>query len=119
MKKYKAGSDEAVREAMENLYKDTSVNDFLDLAINQMREKSHRNRFASFLISRLNHDFLCSNSHVPALGGDGAINNEQAVRAWADKKLDENPAQLEVLTSEFMVDAYQELQEILTEHQYL
>ncbi|MEW8474194.1 MAG: hypothetical protein AB2652_15735 [Candidatus Thiodiazotropha endolucinida] len=119
MKKYKPGSDEAVREAMENLYKDTPVNDFLDLAIRQMREKSHRNRFASFLISRLNPDFLYCNSHVPALAGDGATNNEQAVRAWADKKLDENPYQLEELTSEFMVDAYHELQEILIENRYL
>ncbi|MCG7964171.1 MAG: hypothetical protein N0E54_15835 [Candidatus Thiodiazotropha taylori] len=119
MKKYKPGSDEAVREAMENLNKDTPINEVLDLVIRDMKEKSHRNQFATFLISRLNRDFLYSNSHVPALGGEGTANNEQAVRAWADKKLDENHYQLKKLTSEFMVDTYYELTEILSEHQYL
>ncbi|MES9874265.1 MAG: hypothetical protein ABW146_14200 [Candidatus Sedimenticola sp. 6PFRAG7] len=117
--KKKVASDKAVREAMDNLYKDTPINEVLDLVIRQMGEKNNRNRFTSFLISRLNRDFLYTNSHTPVLGGHGATNNEQAVRAWADKKLDKNPEQLEELTSEFMLDAYYELQEILVENQHL
>ncbi len=117
--KKKVASDEAVREALESLYKGTLIEEAMDLTLRLMREKDHRKRLASFLISRLNQDFLRINSHVPALGKQGDRNNEQAVCTWANRKFDKNPEQLEEITSEFMVNTYYELQEILIENRYL
>ncbi len=119
MKKYKPGSDEAVREAMENLYVGTSIDRAMELTMRMRQEKNNRKMLTSFLLGRLNSDFLRLCTHVPILGMHGDNTNEQAVITWANKKLDENPDQLQELTSVFMVDTYRELQEILIEHQYL
>lgn len=119
MKKYKPGSDEAVREAMENLYKGTAIDRAMELTTRMRQEKNNRKMLASFLLGRLNPNFLQTSTHVPILGMHGDNTNEQAVITWANKKLDENPYQLQELTSVFMVDSYRELQEILLENEHL
>ncbi|MEJ1366239.1 MAG: hypothetical protein RPU42_14270 [Candidatus Sedimenticola sp. (ex Thyasira tokunagai)] len=83
------------------------------------QEKDNRKMLTSYLLGRLNPDFLRSSTHVPPLGIHGDNTNEQAVSTWANRKLDENPDQLQGLTSVFMVDTYRELQEILLENEYL
>ena len=117
--KKKAASDEAVREALENLYKGTAIEEAMEITFRNMCEKKSRKMLATFLLSRLNPEFLCVNTHVPVLTKSNKGSNEEAVKAWADQKLDHHPEQLLELTSEFMIDTYHELQDILLENEYL
>ncbi|MES9845646.1 MAG: hypothetical protein ABW131_13440 [Candidatus Sedimenticola sp. 6PFRAG5] len=119
MRKYKPGSDEAVREAMDNLYRGTAIDRAMELTTRMRQEKNNRKMLTSFLLGRLNPEFLQSNTHVPALGENGDRSNEEAVVTWANRRIEENPEQLQEITSGFMVDTYHDLQEILIEHQYI
>ncbi len=117
--KKKVASEKAVREALENLYKGTAIERAMEITLRDMCEKRNRKMLATFLLSRLNQEFLRVNTHVPVLAKSNEGSNEDAVKAWADQKLDHHPEQLRELTSEFMIDAYSELQEILIENEYL
>lgn len=117
--KKKVASEKAVKEALENLYKDTPIERAMEITLRNMCEKHSRGMLSTFLLSRLNQDFLRVNTHVPVLAKSNEGSNEDAVKAWADQKLDQHPEQLRELTSEFMIDTYRELQEILIENEYL
>ncbi|PLX61148.1 hypothetical protein [Sedimenticola selenatireducens] len=118
MKKQKNTIDESVREALDNLYKGTEVEQAMTQAEKSRRAKRNRNMLASFLTGRLNPEFLRLNTHVTNLHGCTDQNNEKAVIRWAHRKIEDNPEQLEKLTAEFMVECYEELTEILLENQY-
>lgn len=82
------------------------------------RAKRSRKTLLDYLQARVSQEFVHSSCYVPFLGGGDQRNNWEAVEAWVDRRLAENPEQVRNLTPDFVVETFQALTSLVEESLY-